>query len=265
MNSLNNDLDLTGDDALKLPDNVTLKPHSATDFSPDAIAKVIEATKGTLFTGLDATENFSPFPCSEARIHCLPCMLHGVGEKGYTISTYFQKHGYKCRRVHPFYQFYCQYLVNNNMDKPPSGNIPFEYQVLMQSPREGVDDDVLSIGSLTGLQSGTGKFTENFFSSLSADVDKLIKKSIKAELESKPSAVDSKLNNEPLVVTGAVVNCVQQESNDDGDSSSVGVEADPTNQQTNKRKASVLSLEAVVPSRMATCSNNNASELTFQF
>ena len=93
----------------------------------------------------------------------------------------------------------------------------------------------------------------------------MIKESITAELESKPSAVDSKLHNEPPVVTGAVVNCVQQESNEDGDSSSVSVEADPTNQQTNKRKASVSSLEAGVPPCMATRSNNNASELTFQF
>ena len=150
------------------------------------------------------------------------------------------------------------------MDKPPSGNIPFEYQVLMQSPREVGDDDVLSIGSLTGNHIGTGKFSENFYSTLSADVEKMIKKSITAELESKPPAGGSKLHNEPLVVTGAVVNCGQQESNGDADSSSVSVEVDDTNLQTNKRKASVSSLEAVPP-HMATRLNNTASELTFQF
>ena len=262
MNSLNNNQDLPDVD-FELPAGGSLKPHSSTDFSPAAVAKVIAAINGTLFTGDDSTTNFSPLPCSEAKIHCLPCMLQGTGVNGYTIYTYFQNHGNKCKCADPFYQFYCQHLVNDNKIKPPSGVIPMKHLHLMQLSSNVEDDDDLSIETITGNKTGTGNFSDHFYSTLSNKVKKLIKESIEAELDAKPAAVASVHNNEVSKVTKAMINSVQPGSNKDVESSSVSVGEDPKNQETQKRKASGSSLEPVL--RMATCSNKTASELSSQF
>ena len=202
MSSLNEDKDLvpaainkiTTDGAIESPIEGHPKPRCSTDFSPAALQRALQAINGTLFTGDDATHNFTPLPCSNARIHCLPCILHGVGQNGYTISSYQQNHGPKCsKHINDFYHFYCNHLVNNNIEAPLSGTIPKEFEALMHSPCDSkVDvDDEMSISSMIATNSISGQFSDGFYSKLSTNFNKLIKDAVKAELESKPSAFAS--------------------------------------------------------------------------
>ena len=93
----------------------------------------------------------APLPSAPTRIYCLACLLHDQGLNGYTVSSYQQNHGPKCKKIIPFYGFYCKHLLDNNLTATPFGDIPPEYQHFMELPR---DDEIAtdsSVGSLVGL------------------------------------------------------------------------------------------------------------------
>ena len=203
--SLNNNIPHSTTDAseedFKLPPLIPLQPSSATTFSPAAVTKVLQAIKGTLFTGASATCNMAPLPSAPTRIYCLACLLHDQGLNGYTVSSYQQNHGPKCKKIIPFYGFYCKHLLDNNLTATPFGDIPPEYQHFMELPR---DDEIATDSSVGSLVGGNGlipaQLSDDFYSKLSLNVNKLIKESIQEELSSLSSVV------KPLAVS-LEVNC----------------------------------------------------------
>ena len=52
---------ITSDGAIESPFDGNLKPRSSTNFSPAALQQAHQAINGTLFTGDDATHNFTPY------------------------------------------------------------------------------------------------------------------------------------------------------------------------------------------------------------
>ena len=192
--SLNNNIPHSTTDAseedLKLPPLIPLQPSSATTFSPAAVAKVLQAIKGTLFSGASATCNMAPLPSAPTRIHCLPCLLHDQNLNGHTVSSYHQNHGPKCKKIIPFYGFYCNHLLDNNLTATPFGDVPPEYQHLMELPRDDEIATDLSVGSLVGGNALIpAKLSDDFYSKLSLNINKLVKESIQDELISLSSAV----------------------------------------------------------------------------
>ena len=142
MSSINNNLHPANDDNdddlnLNSPplSPLQLQPSSATTFSTAAVQRVLRATKGTLFAGASSSYNMAPFPFAPARIWCIPCLLHDKGLNGYSVCTYQQLHGPKCKKfIHAFYEWYCTHLLDNNLSAPPFGTIPVQYQSLMELP-----------------------------------------------------------------------------------------------------------------------------------
>ena len=191
--SLNNNIPHSTTDAseedLKLPPLIPLQPSSATTFSPAAVAKVLQAIKGTLFSGASATCNMAPLPSAPTRIYCLPCLLHDQNLNGHTVSSYHQNHGPKCKKIIPFYGFYCNHLLDNNLTATPFGDIPPEYKHLMELPRNEEVATDSTVGSLVGNALVPAQLSDDFYSKLSLNVNKLIKESIQEELTSLTSAV----------------------------------------------------------------------------
>ena len=193
MSSINNNLHSTKDvteEDLNVPPLAPLQPSSATTFSPAAVDKVLQGINGTLFTGASSTCNMAPLPSAPARIYCLPCLLHDQGLNGYTVSSYQQNHGPKCKKfIIPFYGFYCNHLLDNNLTATPFGDIPLEYQHLMGLPRKEKVATDSTVGSVIGNVHIPAQLSDDFYSKLSLNVNKLVKESIQEELTSLSSAV----------------------------------------------------------------------------
>ena len=190
---INNNLHSTKDvteEYLKLFPPSPLQPRSATTFSPAAVDKVLQGINGTLFTDASSSCNMAPLPSAPARIYCLPCLLHDQGLNGYIVCSYQQNHGPKCQKfIIPFYGFYCNYLLDNNKTAPPFGDIPLEYKHLMELPRNEEVATDLTVGSVIGNGPVPTQLSDNFYSKLSLNVNKLIKAFIQEELTSLSLAV----------------------------------------------------------------------------
>lgn len=197
MSSINNNLHPANDDndddlnlnLLPLP---PLQPSSATTFSTAAVQRVLQATKGTLFAGASSSYNMAPLPFAPARIWCIPCLLHDKGLDGYSVCTFQQLHGAKCKKyIHPFYLWYCTHLRDNNLAAPPFGTIPLEYQSLLELPRDvGIAADS-TVPTMIGNVPVPQQLSDEFYSQLSLNMNKLIKESIEEKLSSQSSTVVS--------------------------------------------------------------------------
>ena len=84
---------------------------------PHTYGKLVQAVTGTF--SIDNPLICAPFPCSQSKMYCHCCLLAGKGASGYTVSTYSQNHGSKCKHYSQFMEWYCNYLVCNKL-KPPS-------------------------------------------------------------------------------------------------------------------------------------------------
>ena len=66
-------------------------------------------------------------------MYCLPCLLvcgHDVASK---VTTYYQKHGRKCRHAPAFFHWYYNYLVCNGLQAPFTKAVPQEFVHLLEN------------------------------------------------------------------------------------------------------------------------------------
>ena len=96
---------------------------------PHTYGKLVQAVTGTFST--DNPLICAPFPCSQSKMYCHCCLLAGKGASGYTVSTYSQNHGSKCRHYSQFMEWYCNYLVCNKLKPPSESAIPVDYKYLL--------------------------------------------------------------------------------------------------------------------------------------
>ena len=96
---------------------------------PHTYGKLVQAVTGTFST--DNPLICAPFPCSQSKMYCHCCLLAGKGASGYTVSTYSQNHGSKCRHYSQFMEWYCNYLVCNKLKPPSEMAIPVDYKYLL--------------------------------------------------------------------------------------------------------------------------------------
>ena len=97
---------------------------------PHTYGKLVQAVTGTF--SIDNPLICAPFPCSQSKLYCHCCLLAGKGASGYTVSTYSQNHGSKCRHYSQFMEWYCNYLVCNKLKPPTEFAIPVDYKYLLE-------------------------------------------------------------------------------------------------------------------------------------
>ena len=142
------------------------------------------------------------------------------------------------KKIIPFYGFYCSHLLDNNLTATPFGAVPPEYQHLMELPRDDEIATDLSVGSLVGGNAlFPAQLSDDFYSKLSLNVNKLVKESIQDELTSLSSAV------KPL--------SLEVNLDDDNDTNLDELQANDT-------------LEPI-SSRIGTCSTSTAPPLSGKF
>ena len=96
------------------------------------------------------------------------------------------------QEIYPcLYGWYCTHLLDNNLTAPPFGTIPVEYQSLMELPRDVRVAADSTVPTMIGNVPVPGQLSDDFYSKLSLNVNKLIKESLEEELSSQSSTVAS--------------------------------------------------------------------------